>query len=265
VKAEAPKRLSARTLRVRGDKVRVWEKGKGRPLGVLAGLFGFPSWTPFLEALAARRRVIVPSLPGHPGGGDFRKLDDLADWVIATQELLEAAGLAGADLVGLGPGGTLAAEVAAFSPASVKRLVLVAPFGLYDEREPVLDLWARRASEVPATFSTQPEAFAKQLLTPPAGADEIEFQVGQVRALEAAARLLWPFGDRGLSKRLHRIRAATLLAWGSADRIVPASYAKRFASGIAGRTRIRSIANAGHRADFDAPDALAKAILDFMK
>jgi pimeloyl-ACP methyl ester carboxylesterase len=255
----------SRTLRIRGNKVRTWEKGRGRPLGVLSGLLGFPGWTPFLEALSLKRRVIVPSLPGHPGGGDFRKLDDLADWVVDTQERLEAAGLAGADLVGLGPGGTLAAEVAAFSPGLVKRLVLVAPFGLYDEREPVADFWAKRATELPGTFSEKPAEFAQQLLVPPAGADPIEFQVELVRSLEAAARLLWPFGDRGLAKRLHRIRAATLLVWGGADRIVPASYAKRFAAGIAGATRIRSIPNAGHRADFDAPDALAKAILDFMK
>jgi pimeloyl-ACP methyl ester carboxylesterase len=209
--------------------------------------------------------VVVPALPGHPGGGDFRKLDELADWVVATQELLEAAGLAGADLVGLGPGGTLAAEVAAFSPALVKRLVLVAPFGLFDEREPVADFWAKRATELPATYSARPAEFAQQLLTPPAGADPIEFQVEVVRSLEASARLLWPFGDRGLAKRLHRIRAATLLVWGGADRIVPASYAKRFAAGIAGRTRIRSIPNAGHRVDFDAPEALAQAVLDFLR
>jgi pimeloyl-ACP methyl ester carboxylesterase len=258
-------KLSKRTLRVRGEKVRAWEKGRGRPLGVLSGLLGFPSWTPFLEALAAKRRVIVPSLPGHPGGGDFRKLDDLADWVIATQELLEAAGLEGADLVGLGPGATLAAEVAAFAPGFVKRLVLVAPFGLFDEREPVADFWAKRPTELPGTFSEKPAAFAQQLLAPPAGADPIEFQVGLTRSLEASARLLWPFGERGLAKRLHRIRAATLLVWGGADRIVPASYAKRFAAGIAGRARVRSIPNAGHRVDFDAPEALAKAVLDFLK
>ena len=260
----APAKLATRNARVRGEQVRVWEKGRGRPLGVLSGLFGFPSWTPFLEALSSRRRVVVPSLPGHPGGGDFRRLDDLADWVIATQELIEAAGLAGADVVGLGPGGTLAAEVAAFAPGFVKRLALVAPFGLYDEREPVADFWAKRATELPATFSAQPEKFAAEVLAPPAGADPIEFQVQQVRALEAAARLLWPFGDRGLGKRLHRIAAPTLLVWGGADRIVPASYAKRFAAGIAGRTRIRSLPDAGHRADFDAPEALAKAVLAFL-
>lgn len=258
-------KLSQRTLRLRGEKVRTWEKGRGRPLGVLSGLFGFPVWTSFLEALSQKRRVIVPSLPGHPGGGDFRTLDDLPDWVIATQELLEAAGLDGADLVGLGPGGTLAAEVAAFSPERVKRLALVSPFGLFDEREPVADFWAKRAVELPGTFSAKPAEFAAQVLAPPAGADLIEFQVQQVRSLEAAARLLWPFGDRGLAKRLHRISAPTLLVWGSEDRIVPASYAKRFAAGIKGRTRVRSLAGAGHRADFDAPDALARAVLDFMK
>jgi pimeloyl-ACP methyl ester carboxylesterase len=251
-------------VRVGGDKVRVFEKGRGRPLGVLSGLLGFAEWTPFLEALAAKRRVIVPSLPGHPGGGDFRRLDDVADWVIATQELLEASGLAGADLVGLGPGGTLAAEVAAFSPALVKRLVLVAPFGLYDEGEPTADVWAKRAGELPGTLSAHPAEFASQVLAQPAGGDEIEFRVAQVRALEAAARLLWPLGDRGLAKRLHRIRAATLLVWGAEDRVIPASYAKRFAAGIHGRTRVRSLAGAGHRADFDAPEALAKAILGFL-
>jgi pimeloyl-ACP methyl ester carboxylesterase len=113
-------------------------------------------------------------------------------------------------------------------------------------------------------FSAQPERFAAEVLAPPAGADPIEFQVQQVRALEAAARLLWPFGDRGLAKRLHRISAPTLLVWGSEDRVVPASYAKRFAAGIRGRSRIRSLAHAGHRADFDAPEALAKAVLDFL-
>jgi pimeloyl-ACP methyl ester carboxylesterase len=251
-------------VHVHADKVRVFEKGRGRPLGVLAGLLGFATWTPFLEALSQKRRVIVPSLPGHPGGGDFRTLDSLIDWVVATQELLEASDLAGADLVGLGIGGALAAEVAALSPAYVKRLALVAPFGLFDEGEPVADFWAKRAGELPHTLSARPADFATEVLAQPPGADEIEFRVAQVRSLEAAARLLWPLCDRGLGKRLHRIRAATLLVWGGEDQIVPASYAKRFAEGISGRARIRSIAGAGHRVDFDAPEGLAKLILDFL-
>jgi pimeloyl-ACP methyl ester carboxylesterase len=254
---------SRRTLRLLGEDVRVLEKGEGAPLGYLATFGGVGAWTPFLDRLAERRRVVVPSLPGTPGGGSaFRRLDDLPDWIAATLDLLEASGLEGADLVGHGVGGLLAAEVAAFSRASVRRLALLAPLGLFDAGEPVADVWARRASEVPALFSAKPDAYARTLACPK-GEDEVEWQIGLVRAMEAAARLLWPTGDRGLAKRLHRVAAPTLLLWGAEDRVVPASYAKRFAAGIAGPTTIRSIPGAGHRADLDAPEATAEAILAF--
>ena len=36
-------------LRWIDGNVRVWEKGAGRTVGVLGGLFGFPRWSPFLE------------------------------------------------------------------------------------------------------------------------------------------------------------------------------------------------------------------------
>ena len=36
-KRAAVGRLAMRSVRIRGEKVRVWEKGRGRPLGVLPG------------------------------------------------------------------------------------------------------------------------------------------------------------------------------------------------------------------------------------
>lgn len=254
-----------RQVPVNGEPCRVWEKGKGEPLGFLPSFGGCPHWTPFLDRLAERRRVVVPSLPGFPGGASVHKqLDDLPDWLAATLDLLEGAGLAGADLIGHGVGGALAAEAAALSRETVRRLVLIAPLGLFDEAEPVADPWARRASELPGLLSARPEAFARELV-PPEGADEVEWQIDLLRASEAAARLLWPTGDRGLAKRLHRITQPTLLLWGSQDAIVPASYAKRFADGIAGPVTLRSLESAGHRLDFDAPEAAADAILEFLE
>ena len=79
-----------------------------------------------------------------------------------------------------------------------------------------------------------------------------------------AARLLWPTGDRGLHKRLHRIRAQTLLVWGSDDQLIPPSYAKRFADAIAAPCAVRSLEGAGHLPDLDAPEALAQQIGAFL-
>ena len=252
-----------RSVRVGGERCRVLEKGEGEPLGFLGGLRGLPRWTPFLDRLAERRRVVAPSLPGFPGALGHQRLDDVADWVTATLDLLEASGLEGADLVGASVGATLAAEVAAFSHATLRRLVLIAPFGLFDPGEPVADLWAQRSGDLPGLLSARPERLAEALTAPP-DEDPGEFALSLHRASEAAARLLWPLGDLGLAKRLHRVRAPTLLVWGSADRVVPPSYAKRFASAISGWVEVREIPGAGHVAEIDAPDAVAEAVLSFV-
>src|SRR5262249_18856856 len=159
-----------------------------------------------------------------------------------------------ADLVGHGPGGMLAAEIAALSRAMVGRLVLIAPFGLFDPAEPVSDCFARRASEMPSLYCANPEAWERDLACP-AGADDVEWQLTRVRASEAAARLLWPIADLGLRKRLHRIVSPTLLLWGSEDRVVPMSYATRFAEAMGRKPLIRSIEGAGHRVDLDTPES----------
>jgi pimeloyl-ACP methyl ester carboxylesterase len=255
-----------RSVDVNGHPCRVWEKGSGEPVGFLPGFGGVPRWTPFLDRLAARRRVIAPSLPGFPGALGADQLDDLTDWVAATLDLLEGAGLAGADLIGASVGGMLAAEVAALSRATVKRVVLVAPFGLFDADRPTADPFAATPEEVPALLAANPAALAERH-APPEGstlAAAEEWAIVLARAAQAAARLLWPLGDRGLVKRLHRIVAPTLVVWGTADRLIPPSYAGRFASGIQGLTEIRQVPGAGHLVDLDAPDALADLIDEFL-
>ena len=86
-----------------------------------------------------------------------------------------------------------------------------------------------------------------------------------MRAAEAAARIFWPLGNTKLEKRLPLIAAPTLLVWGAEDRIVPKSYAEKFARGIAGRTEIHTIPDAGHLAELDKPAEVAAAILGWTR
>jgi len=257
--------LETFSVDINGFSSRVWKKGVGPPLGFLAGFGGLPRWIPFLDVLARERTVIVPSLPGFPGGArGHTVLDSHLDWVLAVRQLLQKAGLDGADLAGSSVGASFAAETTAIWPGSVRRLVLIAPWGLFDEKEPMTDPWAQRAPEVPALLCADPERW-NQLKAEPEGANSPEWPIEQTRANEAAARAFWPLGNTRLEKRLPLIAAPTLLIWGAEDRIMPRSYADRFAAAIAGEARITTIAGAGHLAELDKPDEIAAAILRWIK
>ena len=253
--------LQTTTIELNGFSCRVWTKGSGPKLGFLAGFGGLPRWIPLLDALARERTVIVPSLPGFPGGERGHSvLDTHLDWVIAAHLLVQKAGLDGADLAGSGPGASLAAEIAAIWPQSVRHLTLIAPWGLFDERDPATDPWAQRPPDVPGLLCADPARW-EWLKAEPEGQNSPEWPIEQVRAAEAAARIFWPLGNTKLEKRLPLITAPTLLLWGEHDRIMPRSYADRFAGGIAGRSEIKVIADAGHLAELDRPDEVARAIL----
>jgi len=252
------------TIDVNGFPTRVWRKGNGPRIGFLAGYGGLPRWVPFLDRLAETRTVIAPSLPGFPGGDRGHSvLDHQLDWVLAVRQLIDKADLAGADLVGSSVGGSLAAEVAAIWPDKVKRLALIAPFGLFDEKDPATDPWAQKADAIPGLMTADPDTYKKLKEMPPS-ANSIEWPIEQTRAAEAAARIFWPLGNTRLERRLPLIKAPTLIVWGAEDRLLPKSYAATIARAIGAKTESKIIAGAGHLAELDKPDEIAAAILRFM-
>ena len=252
------------TVDVNGFPIRIWRKGSGPVLGFLAGYGGLPRWMPFLDELAKTRTLIVPSLPGFPGGDRGHAiLDTHLDWLLAVRDTLDKAGLAGADLAGSSVGASLAAEVAALWPDTVRKLALIAPFGLFDDKNPPTDPWAQRGDAVPGLMCADPEIW-KAMKAMPEGANPIEWPIEQVRANEAAARIFWPLGNTRIEKRLRLIKAPTLLLWGEQDRIMPRDYAEIFAKGIAGPTTTKIVAGAGHLAEHDKPAEVAAEIVAFL-
>jgi pimeloyl-ACP methyl ester carboxylesterase len=251
------------TIDINGHACRVWTKGTGPKIGWLAGFGGLPRWIPFLDELAKSRTVVVPSLPGHPGATGHNLLDSHLDWIVAIRQLLVKSGLEGEDIAGSSVGGSFVAEFAALWPHKVKRVAMIAPWGLFDEKDPATDVWAQRPDDQPGVLCAEPQVW-KDLKDMPPGANSVEWPIEQVRASEAAARVFWPLGNTKIEKRLPLIQAPTLLLWGEQDKLMPRSYADRMAGLIGGKASIKGIANAGHLAELDQPQATAKAILEFM-
>lgn len=249
---------------VNGHACRVWRAGSGPRVGFLAGFGGLPRWPAMLERLAERCEVVVPSIPGFPGATGHQTCDSHTDWILAIHDLLDGAGLLdGGALAGSGPGASLAAEIAAFWPEKIDRLALIAPWGLFDEAEPMGDPWARHRPALAGFVCADPANWNAQVALPD-GADPVEWPIEQARALEASARIFWPLGNTGLARRLGRIACPTLLLRGDGDQVIPAGTITRFADDIAGTATVATIAGAGHLAELDQPDIVAAAIGDFV-
>jgi pimeloyl-ACP methyl ester carboxylesterase len=256
--------ISSDVVETAGGPCRVMRKGSGPKIGYLGGIGGVPTWLPFLDDLAADHTVIVPSLPGFPGSsGGFRNLDSHLDWLTATLDLLELADLGGADLIASSVSAMLAADVAAFSPGTIGNLILVGPWGLYDTELPGRDYFASLAEERPGLLVENTEKWTSAVQMP-TGTDEIEWEIEMKRAAEAAARVSWPFGDRGSRKRLHRVRNRTLVLWGENDRILPPEYADKWVQGLTGPVQSAVVAGSGHDCVMDQPAETAKRIRRFL-
>lgn len=219
----------------------------------------------YLDALAASRRVIAPRLPGYGDSTGLEHLDDIIDLVFYELDLLDALGLAQADVVGHSLGGMVAAELAALAPHRVRRLVLASPLGLWRDDKPTFDFFAERASDTAAAtwFDVESDA-AKAATAMPAEHDAVVARVYEtMQSLAAAAKFIWPIPDKGLRKRIHRISAPTLLLWGERDGIVPNVYAEEFRSRIPG-ARIETIAASAHMPHIEQPEAWARAVTSFL-
>jgi pimeloyl-ACP methyl ester carboxylesterase len=251
-----------RTVEVAGRPCRVSEQGSGKPLFYVPSSALSLKWSRFHQALATRARLVALSLPGFGGSEGHDAIDDHLAWCLAGRDLLIAAGLRPGDtLIGASAAGAIVADIAALWPDLVGRLVLIAPFGLYDMSLPTRDIYALQGKEAPGVFCEDAQSYAEQM-QPPAGKDATGWSI-VVSAHETAARILWPFGDTRLAGRLHRIAAPTLLLWGAADKVVPPAYAQRFAERMNGQTSSKLIAGGGHLLELDRPEETAQAIVDF--
>ena len=93
-----------------------------------------------------------------------------------------------------------------------RKLVLLAPVGLWLDEHPVTNWVATAPQDFPALLFHRPDCDAAvAMFTPPDDPDAaIAGIVATVWATGCTSKFLWPVPDKGLSKRIHRITAPTL-------------------------------------------------------
>jgi pimeloyl-ACP methyl ester carboxylesterase len=237
--------------------------GDGPPLVWLHGPWGLTPDRAFIERLALQHTVHAPRFPGTTPG-DPNSVHALGGWhdlTVYYGELFDRLGLTAPIVAGHSFGALLGAEIAAASPKSVSRLVLIDSVGLWRDDFPVKN-WmvlsdkARRS----ALFADPDGDAAKRFFTMPSDSDaRLEKLSEMVWSQACTGKFVWPIADRGLRRRIHRIGAPTLIVWGEADRIIAAEYAKEFAKHIAG-SHVAMIAKAGHLPHLEQQDEAVKAI-----
>lgn len=238
--------------------------GAGRPVVYLHGCFGI-EWGGFLEQLADGYKLYAPVHAGSRDFTDLETLDSLWELVLYYDDLFRALGLDEFDLVGHSFGGMVAAEIAATRINRLRKLVLMAPMGLWDDAAPVADhMLAMPPVQARLRFHDLDNPEVTRVLTPPTDPEaHATAMVQTYMALGASGHFIHPIPERGLHRRLRRIEVPTLILWGDKDTLVPPSYADGFRNGIA-NSSVQIIADAGHTLHVEQPAAVARAVRAFL-
>lgn len=254
--------MELKTVKTHHTPVRYFEGGKGGPLVFLHSAGGLTKDDPFLNALAEKFHVYAPLVPGYGDSEECHEIRDMLDFTLHTFDVIDALGLKDPILVGHSMGGMIAAEMAAVNPQQVSRLGLIAPAGLWLDDHPVADIFVKLPFELPALLFHD-EAVGARVLTSGLALDDPKFLqqhlVTNARQLGMAGRLLFPIPERGLSERLYRVKAKTILVWGDSDKVVSPVYAHEFKRLIAG-AQLVSIPEAGHAVPIEKTKETVAAI-----
>lgn len=283
-----------------GLRVRCLVAGEGRPVILL---HGWPTssflWRGVVPALAARARVIAPDLPGF--GGSDRPADaayGLDQQAHRLGVVLDALGVGEAALAVHDLGGPIGLLWAVRHPGRVARLVvlntLLYPDGLAARLYMGDGAFAARAREVLAlpvplllklTALSGHVPLLRALVFRPLGV-RVTLRLGTERPLAAGVAARYasayrsPEGRHALARTfldprrseleeivagLHRLRAPTLVACGTRDRLLPGVRGElgRLAADLPD-ARLALVPGAGHFVPEDAPGPLAALLLEHL-
>jgi len=249
-------------VKVAGTELYVLKGGSGPPVLVLDGVEGFEGWLAFHDALAEQATVYAPSHPGYGQTPCPDWLETIAHQAVFYHWFLQQQAFTPVDVVGIGIGGWIAAQMAVMCPHHMRHLVLVDAAGIRPQHSEMFDIFITPWRQVidRCFYDTADSPEYQRLF----GGEFQEFggprEAGRTTSIRMCFR---PFMyDRSLPGMLEKVHVPTLIVWGARDQIIPVECGQLYQRAIPGAT-LRLIEQCGHWPHFERPQELARLVTEF--
>jgi len=252
---------------VSGMTLQVFCGGRGPTLLVLHDCEVMTEWQPYHAALATQFTVLAPCHPGFGASEAAESIDNVDDLAYLYLDFIASLGQE-VDILGLGLGGWIAAELAVRCSHHLRRLILADTVGIKVSGRTEVDIvetFILSREQLLEVGWHDPTLGAERMKLPGAPGLAHAELLTLIRNREAAARLTWkPFmHNPALRRWLHRIAVPTLVLWGESDRIVRPDYGRAFQQAIPG-AQFQLIPSAGHYPYLERPDEFVAAVTAFL-
>lgn len=247
-------------------KLKYDEAGKG-PLLVL--IHGFPLdrtiWKGQLSGLSEIRRVVAPDMRGRGGsvGGESWSMDELADDI---SNLIVDLGEEKADIAGLSMGGYVAFALWRRHPDKIRSLIFIDTKAGADNDE------AKAGRDKVAALVREKgtgalvDDLGRRVVVPDAPGSiraEVKRMFESIPGESSAADAIAMRDRPDSTDDAGSISVPVLVLHGEQDQLMPVEVGEDLAKSIPGAKFVR-IPNAGHLSPLENPDAVNKAIRDFL-
>jgi pimeloyl-ACP methyl ester carboxylesterase len=235
------------------------ERGAGPPLVVLHHSTG-PFWSPLHEALSEPFHVIAPDMPGYGQSTRPVTARHPAHLAALLNQMFTTIDLDQIDLVGLGFGGWVAAELATMDQRRLRTLTLVGAAGIRPREglihDPMADSWTAYARQC---FRDHDHFSAVFGVDPPQEVIDVWDY-----SREMTARVTWKpwMWSLQLPALLRGVKTPSLVIWGGDDQIVPLDSGRQY-NEVLDNSRLEVIPKAGHVVELEEPRRVADLITAF--
>ncbi len=234
------------------------------------GVSAFANWRLVMPALAQTRRVIAPDMVGF--GFTERPSDaiyTLDRWVAHAIGVLDALGIAQADLVGNSFGGALSLALAVRHPQRVRRLVLMGSAGVQFELTPALDaVWGYTPSFESMRRMMDLFAYDRALVTDELA--ELRYRASIRPGFQESFSSMFPAPRQrsvdALCSAESQIRVLpheTLVIHGREDQVIPMATSLKLATLIPS-AQLHVFGKCGHWTQIEHASRFARLVGDFL-